>query len=82
MGPVFRLAWRRTYHPEIMDRAAYFFGWIDFLTFRMCGWAVIDQSTVSRYATYDLRTMDWSAERVVEHDIPEKWLPEVLPWGQ
>jgi xylulokinase len=81
MDPVFRLAWWRKYHPDIMDRAAYFFGWIDFLTFRMCGRAVMDQSTVSRYAVYDLKSMDWSAERVAEHDIPKKWLPEVLPWG-
>lgn len=81
MDPIFRLAWWRKYHPEIMEQARYFFGWIDFLTFRMTGRAVMDQSTVSRYMTYDLQTMDWALDRVAAQDIPPKWLPEVLPWG-
>lgn len=81
MDPVFRLAWWKKYHPEVMAKAAYFFGWIDFLTFRMTGRAVMDQSTVSRYAVYDLQTMDWAADRVAEHQIEAGYLPEVLPWG-
>jgi xylulokinase len=81
MDPVFRLAWWRTHHPEVMARARYFFGWIDFLTFRMAGRAVMDQSTVSRYMTYDLPTMDWAADRVAAQEIPAAWLPQVLPWG-
>jgi xylulokinase len=60
---------------------AYFFGWIDFLTFRMTGRAVMDQSTVSRYMIYDLQRMDWDPGRVSEYQIPSHLLPEVLPWG-
>lgn len=81
MDPVFRLAWWRKYHPEIMERARYFFGWIDFLSFRMTGRAVMDQSTASRYLAFDLRSMDWAADRIAEHEIRSDWLPEVLPWG-
>jgi xylulokinase len=81
MDPIFRLAWWRKYRPEIMEQAKYFFGWIDFLTFRMTSRAIMDQSTVSRYMTYDLRTMDWASDRVTAQDIPPEWLPEVLPWG-
>jgi xylulokinase len=81
MDPVFRLAWWRRYHPEIYAKMRYFFGWIDFLNFRMAGRAVMDQSTVSRYLTYDLKTMDWSKERLDEFDVPASLLPEVLPWG-
>lgn len=81
MDPVLRLAWWRKHRPEIMERARYFFGWIDFLTFRMTGRAVMDQSTVSRYLAYDLRTMDWAPDRVAAHQIPPDMLPEVLPWG-
>jgi xylulokinase len=81
MDPVFRLEWWRKYHPEVIDRARYFFGWIDFLTFRMTGQAVMDQSTVSRYAVYDLHTMDWDRERVAQYDISSTMLPDVLPWG-
>jgi len=81
MDPIFRLAWWRKTHPEIMERARYFFGWIDFVNFRMTGRATMDQSTASRYMTYDLRTMDWAPDRVAAQEIPAKWLPEVLPWG-
>ena len=81
MDPVFRLAWWRKYHPEIMEKARYFFGWIDFLTFRMTGRAVMDQSTVSRYMVYDLQTMNWAPERVAQYEISSDMLPEVLPWG-
>ncbi|NLE45515.1 MAG: hypothetical protein GX620_12415 [Chloroflexi bacterium] len=82
MDPIFRLAWWRKYHPEIMEQARYFFGWIDFLAYRMTGRAVMDQSTVSRYMVYDLPTMDWAADRVAEQAIRTEWLPKVLPWGE
>ena len=81
MDPVFRLAWWRKYRPEVMEKARYFFGWIDFLAFRMTGRDVMDQSTVSRYMVYDLQKMDWSQERLAEYQVPPYLLPEVLPWG-
>jgi xylulokinase len=82
MDPVFRLAWWNKYHPEIMEKARYYFGWIDFVTFKMTGRAVMDQSTVSRYAVYDLETLDWAPQRVAAHQIADYLLPEVLPWGE
>ncbi len=81
MDPVFRLEWWRKYHPEIIARMRYFFGWIDFLNFRMTGRAVMDQSTVSRYLCYDLKSMDWSPERLEAYRMGGDLLPEVLPWG-
>jgi xylulokinase len=81
MDPIFRLEWWRKHHPEVMVKAKYFFGWIDFLTFRMTGRAVMDPSTVSRYSVYDLQTRDWAPERVAEYKLNSDMLPEVLPWG-
>ncbi len=81
MDPIFRLQWWRNYRPEVMAQASYFFGWIDFLNFRMTGRNVMDRSTVSRYLTYHLQTLDWAADRVAEYQVDAKWLPEVLPWG-
>ncbi len=81
MDPILRLEWWKKYHPEIMAKARYFFGWIDFLTFRMTGRAVMDQSTVSRYLTYDLQTMDWAPDRIAAYQVSPNMLPEVLPWG-
>ncbi len=80
MDPVLRLEWWRKYHPEIMERARHFFGWIDFLTFRLTGRAVMDRSTVSRYLAYDLETMGWAPERVAAYRLGDL-LPEVEPWG-
>jgi len=80
MDPVFRLAWWRKYHPELAAKARYFLGWFDFLTLRMCGRAVQDRSTASRYLVYDLRTNDWSVGRTAEYHLEPGWLPEVLPW--
>jgi xylulokinase len=81
MDPVFRLAWWQKNHPEVMERARFFFGWIDFLTYRLTGRTVMDESTVSRYACWDLRRKDWSQERVERFGVPRHLLPEVLPWG-
>jgi xylulokinase len=81
MDPIFRLEWWRKYHPEIIEKTHYYFGWIDFLHFRMTGRAVMDQSTVSRYMVYDLRNMDWAPGRIAEYRITPNLLPEVLPWG-
>lgn len=81
MDPVFRLEWWRKYHPEIVERMAYFFGWIDFLNFRMTGRPVMDLSTVSRYLCFDLKTMSWDAGRLAEYRMTPNLLPELLPWG-
>jgi len=82
MDPIFRLAWWKKYHPDVMEKARYYFGWIDWLTFKICGRAVMDQSTVSRYAVYDLKTLDWDQDRVASFGVEPHLLPEVLPWGE
>src|SRR4029434_2023078 len=81
MDPVFRLAWWKKYRPEIMDKARYFFGWIDFLTFRMTGRALMDLSTASRYAVFDLKKGGWNPERVQAFDVDPALLPTLQPWG-
>jgi xylulokinase len=81
MDPVFRLAWWRKYRPEIIDKARYFFGWIDFLTFQMTGRAVMDFSTASRYAVFDLDQGTWNQERIRAFNIDPALLPTLQPWG-
>jgi xylulokinase len=81
MDPVFRLAWWRKYRPEIMGRAHYFFGWIDYLNSRMTGRAVMDISTASRYAVFDLDHGAWNQERIRAFDIDSALLPTLQPWG-
>jgi xylulokinase len=81
MDPVFRFEWWRKYRPDVIRDTAFFFGWIDFLTFRMTGKAVMDHSTASRYAVYDLLARDWDANRIREFSFPERLLPQTQLWG-
>ena len=80
MDPVLRLEWWRKYRPEVMEKARYFFGWIDFLTFRMTGRAVMDHSTASRYLCYDLQAGSWAPDRVAAYRLAPL-LPALQPWG-
>lgn len=81
MDPILRLQWWRKERPEIYEEMHYYFGWIDYLSYKMTGRIVMDQSTVSRYLVFDLEAMDWNSNRVAEYGLKESWLPEVLPWG-
>lgn len=81
MDPVFRLQWWRKYHPEIVRRARYFFGWMDFLVFRMTGRICADRSSASLYMLYDLPSMGWDPKRVAESGMGNDMLPEIPPWG-
>lgn len=82
MDPVFRLAWWKKNHPEIIEDAHYYFGWIDWVTFKLCGRAIMDLSTVSRYAVFDLKSLDWADDRIESFGVEPHLLPEVLPWSE
>ncbi len=81
MDPILRLLWWRTHRPDVVSRAHRFVGWHEFLTLRLCGFAVIDQSLAGKWLTYDLTTRDWSADRLAGFDIDPGFLPEIRPWG-
>ncbi|MEZ4515965.1 MAG: FGGY family carbohydrate kinase [Chloroflexota bacterium] len=81
MDPVFRFAWWQKYQPDVIKQTEYFFGWIDFLTFRMTGRPIMDHSTASRYAVYDLAQKGWDQERLRELGFPQTLLPQTQPWG-
>ena len=81
MDPACRLKWWRKYHPEVIEKARYFFGWMDYLNYRMTGRIVIDQSSASLYLVYDLKTRNWSPDRAAEFKFSPDMLPEILPWG-
>ncbi len=81
MDPVFRLLWWRKNHPEIIERATSYPDWHGFLTLRLCGRNVSERSLVGRWLVYDLQTKTWSPKRLAEYQIPDRLLPEVLPWG-
>ncbi|MCL1896364.1 MAG: FGGY family carbohydrate kinase [Clostridiales bacterium] len=81
MDPVFRLMWWRSNHPDIVEKARTYPDWHGFLTLMLCGRNVSEPSMVGRWLVYDLMTNTWSQKRCAEYDIPERFLPEVLPGG-
>ena len=80
MDPIFRLGWWKKYRPKIMDKARFFFGWIEYLNYRMTGSAVMDLSTASRYAVFDLDQGTWNQERIRAFGINPAFLPTLKPW--
>lgn len=81
MDPVNRLLWWRKHHPKTFEKAKSFPGWFEFLALRFAGRNVADKSTAGRWMVYDLKSENWSLERVSEYDIDPEILPEVLPYG-
>ena len=81
MDPVFRLQWWRDHHLTIIEQAALYPDWHGFLTLRLCGRNVSEPSLTARWLTYDMRTDGWAQDRLAKCNIPESFLPEVLPGG-
>jgi xylulokinase len=81
MDPILRLLWWRTHRQGTLSQADRFVGWHEFLTLRLCGFAVIDRSLASKWLTYDLTARDWSPERLASFDIDPDFLSEIRPWG-
>jgi xylulokinase len=81
MDPVFRLMWWRTHHPDVVAQARWFLGWHEFLTLRLCGRPVTERSLAGRWLIYDVRSADWSPERMRDWNIDPAILPELGAWG-
>jgi xylulokinase len=80
--PALRLLWRQKNQPRVMEKAAFFIGWHEFIALRMCGRAVTDPSIASRWMTYDLKARGWDFKRAEQYSIQKKFLPEIMPWGK
>jgi sugar (pentulose or hexulose) kinase len=79
MDPVNRALWWRKTDPEVAARTRWFMNWHEFYALRLSGRPVVDWSDAGTWATYDVATGNWSAERIAEAGIDPKWLPEVQP---
>ncbi len=81
MDPFSRLLWWHDNQPGIIRQATYFPGWHEFLALRMCGRYAADPAIASRWQVFDLNTKNWALDRLADHDLDARFLPEVLPWG-
>lgn len=79
MDPVNRALWWQSTAPDIVARARWFMNWHEFYALRLSGRPVVDWSDAGTWATYDVATGSWSAERIAETGIDAGWLPEVQP---
>lgn len=81
MDPVNRALWWRKTNPETVAKTRWFMNWHEFFSLQLSGRPVIDWSDAGTWATYDVATGNWSAERIAETGIDPRWLPEIQPNG-
>jgi sugar (pentulose or hexulose) kinase len=79
MDPVNRALWWRKSHPEVAARARWFMNWHEFYALLLSGRPVVDWSDAGAWATYDVESGGWSADRIAETEIDALWLPDVQP---
>ena len=81
MDPVNRALWWRATDPATAARTRWFMNWHEFYALLLSGRPVVDWSDAGTWATYDVATGAWSAERIQETGIDPAWLPEIQPNG-
>jgi xylulokinase len=79
MDPVNRALWWRQTDPGVAARTRWFMNWHEYYSLLLSGRPVVDWSDAGTWATYDVATGGWSAERIAETGIDPAWLPEVRP---
>jgi sugar (pentulose or hexulose) kinase len=81
MDPVNRALWWQQTNPDTVARTRWFMNWHEYYALLTSGRPVIDWSDAGTWATYDVSTGGWSADRIAETGIDPKWLPEIQPNG-
>ncbi len=81
MDPVNRALWWRRTDPATVARTRWFMNWHEYYSLLLSGRPVIDWSDAGTWATYDVATANWSAERIAETGVDPKWLSEIQPNG-
>jgi xylulokinase len=77
MDPVNRALWWRRERPDVTAQTRWFMNWHEYFSLLLSGRPVVDWSDAGTWATYDVATAGWSAERIAETGIDPAWLPEV-----
>jgi xylulokinase len=79
MDPVNRALWWRRTDPAVAAKARWFMNWHEYYALLLAGRPVVDWSDAGAWATYDVATGSWSADRIAETGIDARWLPEIQP---
>jgi len=79
MDPVNRALWWRDTHPDVAGKARWFMNWHEYYSLYLAGRPVVDWSDAGAWATYDVESAAWSADRIAETGVNPSWLPEIQP---
>lgn len=79
MDPVNRALWWRRTHPDVAAKTRWFMNWHEYYALLLSGRPVVDWSDAGAWATYDVASGRWSADRIAETGIDARWLPEIQP---
>jgi xylulokinase len=79
MDPVNRALWWRRERPDVTAQTRWFMNWHEYYSLLLSGRPVVDWSDAGTWATYDVASGGWSADRIAETGIDPAWLPEVQP---
>src|SRR6266849_282957 len=79
MDPVNRALWWRKADPGVAAKTRWFMNWHEYYALMLSGRPIVDWSDAGAWATYDVASGNWSADRIEETGIDAKWLPEVQP---
>jgi sugar (pentulose or hexulose) kinase len=79
MDPVNRALWWLRTDPAVAAKARWFMNWHEYYALLLAGRPVVDRSDAGAWATYDVATGSWSADRIAETGIDARWLPEIQP---
>lgn len=77
--PLSRYLWFRKHHDA--GRIASLFMLNDWITFRLCGARVVEESNACESMLYDVTARAWSDELLAAFDVPRAILPPVVPAG-
>jgi xylulokinase len=79
MDPVNRALWWQRTDPAVAARTRWFMNWHEYYALLLSGRPIVDWSDAGAWATYDVATGSWSADRITETGIDARWLPEIQP---
>ena len=79
MDPINRALWWRKAAPDVAAKTRWFMNWHEYYALLLSGRPIVDWSDAGAWATYDVASGNWSADRIEETGIDAKWLPEVQP---
>jgi xylulokinase len=79
MDPINRALWWRKSRPDVTATTRWFMNWHEFYALLLSDRPVVDWSDAGAWATYDVASGGWSADRIAETEIDARWLPDVQP---